>query len=225
SGPDKNTWENPPKGFTSEFPHKLPAAGQLTPLDFGDLAVISPFGNEITLNAARAVVAGERLGQDEITDLLCINLSSNDFVGHAFGPNSLEVEDMTYRTDRQLGEFLRWLDETIGAGKWTFALTADHGVAPIVEYAQQFHLPAKRSPLGKAEEVKAKLEARLHEQLGISSVDKPLVQKVEDYQIFLQQDHPLLGQADRFGTAQEIVRDWLLAQPYVVAAFTREELV
>jgi len=157
--------------------------------------------------------------------LLCINLSSNDFVGHAFGPNSLECEDMTYRTDRQLGVFFQWLDETVGAGKWTFALTADHGVAPIVEYAQQFHLRAKRSPLGKADEVKAKLEARLHEQLGISSNEKPLVQKVEDYQVFLQQDYPLLSPADRFAEAQKIVRDWLLAQPDVVAAFTREELI
>jgi len=225
SGPDKNTWENPPKGFTSEFPHKLPLAGQLTPLEFGDLAVISPFGNEITLNAAQAIVLGEQLGQDETPDLLCINLSSNDFVGHAFGPNSLEVEDMTYRTDRQLGEFLRWLDETVGAGKWTFALTADHGVAPIVEYAQQFQLPAKRNPLGKAEEVKAMLEAQLRERLGPTTGDKPLVQKVEDYQIFLQENNPLLGKEDSFVADQAIVRDWLLAQANVVAAFTRDELV
>ncbi len=159
TGPDKNGWENPPKGFTSEFPHKLPGRDKLTPLEFGDLAVISPFGNEVTLEAARAIVEGEKLGLDEVTDLLCINLSSNDFVGHAFGPHSLEVEDMVYRTDRQLGEFLRWLDQTIGVGNWSFALTADHGVAPVVEYAQQFHLPAKRSPLGKVDEVKAKLRS------------------------------------------------------------------
>jgi hypothetical protein len=57
------------------------------------------------------------------------------------------------------------------------------------------------------------------------TAEKPLVQKVEDYQIFLQQDHPLFSDSDRFDAAQKIVRDWLLAQPYVVAAFTREELV
>jgi hypothetical protein len=222
TGPDKNTWENPPKGFTSEFPHKLPGADKLTPLEFGDLAVISPLGNEVTLEAAREIVTGERLGQDEHTDLLCINLSSIDFVGHAFGPHSLEIEDMTYRTDRQLGDFLRFLDQQIGVDKWTLLLTADHGVAPIVEYAQQFRLPAKRSPLGKVDEVKGKLEAKLREQLGASPTDKPLVQKMEDYQAFLQQDHPLLTKSDYFVRAQNIVRDWLLAQPYVVAAFTRD---
>jgi len=225
NGPDKNAWENPPKGFTSEFPHKLPGQDKLTPLEFGDLAVISPFGNEVTLEAARAIVEGEQLGKDEFTDLLCINLSSNDFVGHAFGPHSLECEDMTYRTDRQLGEFLRWLDERIGAGQWSFLLTADHGVAPVVEYAQQFRLPAKRSPLGKTDEVKTKLEKHLREQIGQASAEKPLVQKVEDYQIFLQEDHPAFDRPGTFATAQRIVRDWILEQPYAVAAFTREELV
>lgn len=225
-GPDKNTWENPPKGFTSEFPHSLTGKENLTPLQFGDLAVISPFGNEVTLEAVRNVIAGEQLGKDEHPDLLCINLSSTDFVGHAFGPHSLEVEDMCYHTDRQLGEFFRWLDDNVGRGKWTFALTADHGVAPIVEYAKQMRLPAKRSPLGKTDEVKAKLESALRQRLaaGDSPVKGALVQKVEDYQVFLQNDHELLS-GRNFAAAQLIVRDWLLSQNDVVAAFTREELV
>jgi predicted AlkP superfamily pyrophosphatase or phosphodiesterase len=233
TGPDKNTWENPPKGFTSEFPHTLPGKDKLTPLEFGDLAVISPFGNEVTLEAARSIIEGEQLGKDEFTDLLCINLSSNDFVGHAFGPHSLECEDMTYRTDRQLGEFLRWLDEKIGAGKWSFLLTADHGVAPVVEYALQFRLPAKRAPLGKADDVKGKLEKRLQQHINVQLVKtangppapQAMVQKVEDYQIFLQANHPAFAEPGISAAAQRVIRDWLLEQPYVVAAFTREELV
>jgi predicted AlkP superfamily pyrophosphatase or phosphodiesterase len=224
TGPDKNTWENPPKGFTSEFPHKLPGAGQLTPLQFGDLALISPFGNDVTFEAARAIVVGEQLGEDNFTDILCINLSANDFVGHAFGPHSLEVEDMTYRTDRQLGDFLRFLDSQIGAGTWSLLLTADHGVAPIVEYAQQFRLPAKRSPLGKLDDAKVKLETRLRERLGEPTTGKTLVQKMEDFQVFLSQDHPLLARPENFLRAQQVARDWLLDQPSVVAAFTRDEL-
>ena len=157
---------------------------------------------------------------------------------------------MTYRTDRQLGDFLRFLDERVGAGQWSFALTADHGVAPVVEYAQQFRLPAKRSPLGKLDDVKAKIEAHLRARFNEESVgnalrggpsvggaadapatgSKPFVQKMEDYQVFLQQDHPLLlkannAKADNFFDAQLAVRDWLLEQPYVVAAFTREDLI
>jgi len=227
TGPDKNNWENPPKGFTSEFPHRLPGPGVLKPIEFGDLVLFSPFGNDVTLEAAREIVVGEALGQDEFPDLLCINLSTNDYVGHAFGPHSLEVEDLTYRTDRQLGDFLRFLDERVGRGRWVFAMTADHGVAPIVEYARQFRLPAKRNALGSLSELKAKLESRLRTQLGAAPDDKPIVQKVEDYQIYLQHDHRLFveGPSDRFVLAQRIVRDWLLDQPAVAAAYTRDELI
>jgi predicted AlkP superfamily pyrophosphatase or phosphodiesterase len=228
SGPDKNTWENPPKGFTSEFPHKLAGLGELKPLEYGEHVLFSPFGNEYTLEAAREIIAGEELGQDEFPDLLCINFSSNDYVGHAFGPHSLEVEDMVYRTDLQLGEFFRYLDQQVGAGKWTFAMTADHGVAPIVEYAKQFHLPAARNVLGGTGEVKKKLEALLRQQLDVPADAKPLVQKVEDYQIFLQRDHAAFsgpGDVQQFEVAQTIVRGWLLEQPRVAGAFTRTELV
>lgn len=226
-GPDQNDWENPPRGFTSAFPHKLPGPGEGKPLEFGDLVLMSPFGNELTLEAAREIVVGERLGADEHPDLLCINFSSNDYVGHAFGPHSLEVEDITYRTDRQLGEFCRWLDAQVGPGRWTLAVTADHGVAPIVEYARQFRLPARRNPLGSLSEVKNKLEARLRQHLPAGPGDKPLVQKVTEHAVYLQQDHPLFssGAEDHFELAQQIVRDWLLAQEGVAAACTRRELL
>jgi predicted AlkP superfamily pyrophosphatase or phosphodiesterase len=229
TGPDKNDWENPPKGFTSEFPHKLADKGKMTPLEFGDHVLFSPFGNDLTLEAAREIVVHEELGKDAYPDLLCINFSSNDYVGHAFGPNSLEVEDITYRTDLQLGQFLRFLDEQVGAGNWTFALTADHGVAPVVEYAVQFKLPAKRNPLGKMADVKEKLEAMLRARLGAATGDPPLVQKVEDFHIYLQHDHPVFtrnkeDKTDQFALAQAIIRDWLLDQPYVAAARTRSEL-
>lgn len=227
TGPDKNSWENPPKGFTSEFPHKLAGPGELKPLEYGEHVLFSPFGNDYTLEAAREIIAGEQLGKDEFPDLLCINFSSNDYIGHAFGPHSLEVEDMVYRTDRQLGDFLRFLDGQVGPGNWTFAMAADHGVAPIVEYAKQFNLPAARNPLGSLGEVKKNLEARLRSQLKLEMEDKPLVQKVEDYQVFLQHDHPTFAKddsEDKFLLAQQVVRDWLLDQPAVAAARTRAEL-
>jgi predicted AlkP superfamily pyrophosphatase or phosphodiesterase len=227
SGPDKNDWENPPKGFTSEFPHKLAAKGELKALEYGEHVLFSPFGIEYTLDGARAVIEGERLGQDEFPDILCINFSTNDYIGHAFGPHSLEVEDITYQTDRQLGDFLRYLDQQVGAGRWAFALTADHGVAPIVEYARQFKLPAQRNALGKIADVKAKLEARLRDKLGVATSDPPLIQKMEEIQVYLQHDHPAFLKAnteDKFGLAQRIVRDWLLDQPAVALAMTRDEL-
>jgi predicted AlkP superfamily pyrophosphatase or phosphodiesterase len=225
-GPDENDWENPPEGWTTAFPHKMAGPGELTPYKFAEQVLRSPYGNDLTLEAARAIVEGEKLGQDEFPDLLCINLSPNDYVGHAFGPHSLEVEDMTYRTDHQLGELMEWLDETIGAGQWTLLLTADHGVAPIVQYAKQMRLPAVRNALGNLGAAKNKLEARLRLQLLAGNTDKPIIQNFEDNQVYLQHDHPVFGgdRENKFVLAQSIIRDWLLDQQHVVAALTRDEL-
>jgi predicted AlkP superfamily pyrophosphatase or phosphodiesterase len=223
NGPDENDWENPPKGFTSAFPHELYAVGKGDAKSFGDQVLGSPFGNEFTLRAARAVVTGEELGKDGITDLLCINLSSNDYVGHAYGPHSYEAEDMTYRTDIQLGEFTKFLDEQVGAGKWTFFLSADHAVAPIPEYAQKLKLPALRAPLPK-ERIQKELEEVLRERLNAQVGSPPIIQAVEDQQLLLLREHPALA-AENFSRAQRLARNWLLMQPHVAMAKTRDELL
>ena len=219
---DDFRFELPPPGFGRVFPHLLAAAGDIR---LPDQVGVTPFGNELTLNAAKEIIAQEKLGKDEFPDLLAINLSSNDYIGHAYGPHSLEVEDVTYRTDRQLAAFCQSLDELVGAGEWTIAVTADHGVAPIVEYAQEQKLPAKRIPLDKDGAMKKDLEARLRRRLGLADDAPPLVQKIDDGQVYLEREkHPAL-QGQNFRLAQEAVRDWLLEQPYIAAARTRCDLL
>jgi predicted AlkP superfamily pyrophosphatase or phosphodiesterase len=224
NGPDDGKFENPPTNFTNQFPHTLAKAGELAADKFGDQVLFSPFGNDYTLLAAREIIEGESLGADNATDILTINFSSNDYVGHAFGPYSLEVEDMTYRTDRQLGEFARWLDQRIGAGRWTMTLTADHGVCPIPELAAQSHLPAKRNPLGPLDQVQPKLEAELRKSIEVEPDQESLVVKVDEHQVFLREGHPKLA-GENWEFAQRLVRDWLIRQPYVAYARTREDLL
>ncbi len=72
--------------MTNAFPHKLLEPNEGTPEVFGDQVLFSPFGNDYTLQAAQEVIIHEALGKDATPDLLTINLSSNDYVGHAFGP-------------------------------------------------------------------------------------------------------------------------------------------
>jgi hypothetical protein len=84
-----------------------------------------------------------------------------------------------------------------------------------------------RNALGKLDAAKAKLEARLRSQLHVATGDKPVIQKFDDEQVYLQHDHPAFTKddhEDKFALAQRIVRDWLLDQPHVVAAMTRDEL-
>jgi predicted AlkP superfamily pyrophosphatase or phosphodiesterase len=90
---------------------------------------LTPFANTLTLDFAKATIKEEKLGADDITDLLAVSLSSTDYIGHQFGPNSIEIEDTYLRLDKDLEVFLTYLDNTVGKGNYTFFLSADHGAA------------------------------------------------------------------------------------------------
>jgi predicted AlkP superfamily pyrophosphatase or phosphodiesterase len=102
----------------------------------------SPFGNTLTLEFARAAVEGYSLGQGNFTDFLTINCASTDYVGHKYGPNSIEVEDVYLRLDKDLAAFFSYLDNKIGKGNYTIFLTADHGASHAVEFLRAHHIPA-----------------------------------------------------------------------------------
>ncbi len=91
----------------------------------------SPWGNEIIEKFAEKAIAGEKLGQRGATDLLTVSFSSNDYVGHAAGPDAPEVRDMAMRTDQLIGNLFRIIDQQVGLKNVIVVLSADHGVAPL----------------------------------------------------------------------------------------------
>lgn len=93
----------------------------------------TPWGNELIESFAEQAIAAEQLGRHGDTDILAVSFSSNDYVGHAMGPDSPEVRDISIRTDRLLGKLLDYVDSQIGAGNTLFVMTADHGVTPVPE--------------------------------------------------------------------------------------------
>jgi len=120
--------------------HTLPPLGQaLYGAVYG-----SPFGNDLLEAFAEAALQGEKLGQRGVTDILTVSFSSNDAVGHAYGPDSPEVHDIAVRTDRVLGQLLAKVDALVGLDHTIVVLTADHGVAPLPELQQSRHLPGGR---------------------------------------------------------------------------------
>ncbi len=139
---DDAPYEADADGLGRTFPHPVKEGGQGT--ERFAAVVASPYGNDLLLRFAEAAVDGEQLGRDAVPDLLLLSLSSNDYVGHSFGPHSQEVLDMTVRTDAQLAELMRFLDRKIGRGQWLLVLTSDHGVAPVPEYLEKVgFLPAR----------------------------------------------------------------------------------
>ncbi len=104
----------------------------------------SPFGNQMLVDFTTAAITEERLGQRGIIDLLSVSFSSNDSVGHTYGPDSPQVRDIAIRTDRAIGQLLDRVDKMVGLQHTIIALTADHGVAPVPESAAKLSLPGGR---------------------------------------------------------------------------------
>lgn len=126
------------QGTMNAFPHRIGGPGFKVPSSRFSWALwSSPLGNDLVLDFARRGIEGMKLGQRAETDLLLISLSSNDIVGHEYGPYSHEVMDITLRTDRQLADFFDYLDEKIGLQNCIIALTSDHGACMVPEYARE----------------------------------------------------------------------------------------
>ncbi|HWZ30130.1 MAG TPA: alkaline phosphatase family protein [Bryobacteraceae bacterium] len=104
----------------------------------------TPWGNEMIEEFAERAIAGENLGRHNSPDILAVSFSSNDYVGHAVGPDDPAVRDISIRTDRLLGKLFDFVDRQVGAGNTLVVLTADHGVAPVPEVNQAPKLPGGR---------------------------------------------------------------------------------
>jgi len=126
------------KGLGTGFPYDLKKF-----IGKSNSAILTtPHGNTFTIDMAKAAIAGESLGTDAITDILAVSFSSPDYIGHGYGPNSIEQEDDFYRLDKDLGDFLNYLDEKVGPGQYTVFLSADHGVAHVPGFMKENKLPA-----------------------------------------------------------------------------------
>lgn len=102
----------------------------------------TPFANTLTFEFAEKAIIEEQLGADEIPDLLTISLSGTDYIGHQFGPNSVEIEDTYLRLDKDIDSFLAMLDKTVGKGNYSLFLTSDHGTAHNPTFLCDHQIPA-----------------------------------------------------------------------------------
>jgi hypothetical protein len=132
-GADNGIAEAAPPGWTRLFPHVLSGTNQRPDRSYGVQWEDSPFADAYLGRFAAALVEATKLGRREGTDLLTVGFSSPDFVGHAFGPDSQEVQDMYAQLDRTIGALLDQLDALVGRDQYVVALSADHGVTRIPE--------------------------------------------------------------------------------------------
>jgi len=136
---DNVIWEGIFKGENAPaFPHDMKNIYKNDP---GSIRS-TPFGNTLTLDFAKAAVNGYNLGNEGATDFLTVNCASTDYVGHKYGPNSIEVEDTYLRLDQDFASFFKFLDEKVGKGNYLVFLTADHGAAHAIGFMKEHQIPA-----------------------------------------------------------------------------------
>ncbi len=136
SAEDENKFEGKLPGEKStSFPHELKGGNPL------EVIRTTPYGNSITKDFALKALENEKLGKNGTSDFLAISFSSTDYVGHSFGPQSIELEDTYLRLDKDIAEILTYLDAQYGKDQVLVFLTADHAVAEVPGYANSKKLP------------------------------------------------------------------------------------
>jgi len=132
---DDRPYEVDLKGYGRVFPHSF---GDITHKLFFTRILVSPVGDQLTLDFSKVLIKEEQLGQDDIPDYLSISFSSVDAVNHFFGPSSLENEDVVLQLDRTLADLLQFIDAAVGLNNTLIVLSADHGMADMPEYMTGF---------------------------------------------------------------------------------------
>jgi len=214
---EKATGAVPPDGWQLTFPHPLRGKAAANDPDdaFYEQWTTSPFAETYLTRLAETSIDSLGLGKAGGTDFLGVSYSSVDYVGHAFGPRSREIQDILVRLDQDLGELFAHLDKKVGRGNYVVALSADHGVVPIPEDMQKtgadagvLHLP--------------ELQERIEKALEPFNYAKPAIARITGSDIYfapgvydsLRQNHAAL----------QAVTDAALAQAGMAAIYSAEEL-
>ena len=144
--PDKAAYEF--DGVHTTFPHLFQNEVSKEQLNdaaaFADWFYFSPMLDASAFALTREAVGSLSLGKRGHTDYLSLVLSSTDSIGHRYGPISLEQLDNLLRLDKELGEFFGFLDREVGEGRYTVALSADHGAAEVPEYQKEMGKNGRR---------------------------------------------------------------------------------
>ncbi len=123
---------------TSTFPHKL---STITTQKY--LAIkYTPSGATLSFEFAKEAISNEKMGTGSVTDFLTLSISSTDYMGHTFGPNSIEAEDTYLRLDKDIADFLTYLDTKLGKDNYMVFLTADHGAAHVPGFLKEHNVPS-----------------------------------------------------------------------------------
>jgi predicted AlkP superfamily pyrophosphatase or phosphodiesterase len=214
---EKATGAAPPGGWSVSFPHALRGKDGSTSADelFVEQWASSPFADSYLTRVAEAAIDFLGLGKAGGTDYLGVSYSTLDYVGHAYGPRSREIQDILARLDEDLGELLAHLDRKVGRGNYIVALSADHGVAPVPEDMAKTGVDADVLSLPD-------LQERMENALEPFNYTKPAIARMAEGNVYFSPG--IYGRLKQDPAALRAVMDAALTQPGVAAVYRAEDL-
>jgi len=206
-----------PEGWSLTFPHPLRGKAAAAEPDavFYEQWASSPFADTYLTKFAEAAVESMGLGQRGGTDFLGISYSPVDYVGHAFGPHSWEVQDVLVRLDKDLGNLFAYLDVKVGRRNYVVALSSDHGVVPTPEDMQK--TGADSGVLHLAE-----LQEKMEKALEPFNFAKPAIARITSSDVYFAPN--VYEKVKQNPNAMRAVTESALAQPGVAEIFRAEQL-
>jgi len=206
-----------PEGWSLTFPHPLRGKAAAAEPDavFYEQWASSPFADTYLTKFAEAAVESMGLGQRGGTDFLGVSYSPVDYVGHAFGPHSWEVQDALVRLDKDLGDLFAYLDVKVGRRNYIVALSSDHGVVPTPEDMQK--TGADSGVLHIAE-----LQEKMEKALEPFNFAKPAIARITSSDVYFAPN--VYEKAKQNPNAMRAVTEAALAQPGVAEIFSAEQL-
>ena len=202
-------------GLGTTFPHPVKGDSKY----FYASLIATPFGDELTADFAKRLIKEEKLGQGQHTDFMAISFSVTDYIGHVFGPSSLEAEDNVLRVDRLLADLFRFIDKQVGLDQTMIIVSADHGMCEAPEYMQGLGFEVGR--LTSETMVKDTIKNALKEQLGVPG---EVIRLYEHPYVYLNEEEIKKTKYDvaeiETAVAQEIIRI-----PGMIGALTRTDLL
>ena len=208
--------------FNNKFSHNLDSL-----IDLEGYGVIksTPYGNTILADLALEILKNENLGKNNSTDLLTISFSSTDYIGHQYGPHSMEILDTYIKLDNNIARLLNHIEKNIGNENVVIFLTADHGVASEPSKLMSNNIP---SGYFSSSEMIERLTEDLRENFNWPAdiiKAKEYVSNYSNNQLFLNHEFIInnLGR-DKIKIIQDYCAEYFLKHKGVKNTFTATQM-
>jgi hypothetical protein len=156
-------------------------------------------------DALVSMIEGEPVGADDVADLVLANLKPGDYSAHSYGPDSPELKETVTEIDRQVGRILEAMTKKAGADGFLVAITADHGMPP-------------EPPPGRARHYNNDMAKLIHDRFDPEG-KLVVYYGAENGQIYIDE-----ARARALGVTMAQIRDLVLTQPFILYAYTEDEV-